>query len=83
MQPGTSPAMVPGGDFCHLRPLPTTQTASRECRGPLLRQYLGMTAVPWPAALAAVCRRLESGGVDWWLSGSAALAVQGAAVIPA
>jgi len=49
---------------------------------PLLRQCLGTTAVPWQAALNEVCRRLESGGVDWWLCGSAALAVRGAAVIP-
>jgi len=49
---------------------------------PLLRQYLGMTAVPWEAALDGVCGRLESGGVDWWLCGSAALAVRGAAVVP-
>jgi len=49
---------------------------------PVLRQYLGMTAVPWEAALDGVCGRLESGGVDWWLCGSAALAVRGAAVVP-
>jgi hypothetical protein len=49
---------------------------------PLLYQCLGMTAVPWQAALEEVCRRLLGGGVDWWLCGSAALAVRGAAVIP-
>jgi hypothetical protein len=49
---------------------------------PLLRQYLGMTAVPWEAALDGVCGRLESGGVDWWLCGSAALAARGAAIVP-
>jgi len=49
---------------------------------PLLRQYLGMTAVPWEAALDGVCGRLESRGVDWWLCGSAALAVRGVAVVP-
>jgi hypothetical protein len=49
---------------------------------PLLSQYVGMTAVPWQAALDAVCRRLEPGVVDWWLCGSAALAVRGVAVIP-
>lgn len=46
---------------------------------PLLRQCLGTTAVPWEAALNEVCGRLESGGVDWWLCGSAALAVRGVA----
>ena len=49
---------------------------------PLLRQYLGMTAVPWQAALDEVCGRLESGGADWWLCGSAALAARGAAIVP-
>ena len=49
---------------------------------PLLRQYLGMAAVPWQAALETVCRRLESNGVDWWLCGSAALAVRGIGVMP-
>ena len=49
---------------------------------PLLRQYLGMTAVPWEDALDGVCGRLESGGVDWWLCGSAALAIRGVAVVP-
>jgi hypothetical protein len=48
---------------------------------PLLRQYLG-TAVPWQPGLEAVCRRLENSGVDWWLCGSAALAVRGIAVGP-
>lgn len=49
---------------------------------PLLRQCLGMTAVPWQAALEMVCRRLETSGVDWWLCGSAALAVRDIAVVP-
>ena len=49
---------------------------------PLLYQYVGMTAVPWEAALDGVCGRLESGGVDWWLCGSAALAARGAAIVP-
>jgi hypothetical protein len=48
---------------------------------PLLRQYLG-AAVPWPAALESVCRKLENSGVDWWLCGSAALAVRGLPVVP-
>ena len=49
---------------------------------PLLRQYLRLTPAPWQTALAAVCRKLEPGGVDWWLCGSAALAIRGVAVIP-
>ena len=49
---------------------------------PLLYQYVGMTAVPWEAALDGVCGRLEAGGADWWLCGSAALAARGAAIVP-
>lgn len=49
---------------------------------PLLRQYLGMAPVPWQAALETVCRKLETNSVDWWLCGSAALAVRGIGVVP-
>lgn len=49
---------------------------------PLLYQCLGMTAVPWQTALEQVCRKLAASGVDWWLCGSAALAVRGCALIP-
>src|SRR6516162_3670193 len=55
---------------------------TRHLLEPLLRQYLGMTAVPWEAALDGVCGRLEAGGADWWLCGSGALAARGAAVVP-
>ncbi|MGX6606536.1 hypothetical protein ACWKSP_31100 [Micromonosporaceae bacterium Da 78-11] len=47
---------------------------------PWLRQSAGLDPVPWQDALAVVCRRLD--GVDWWLAGSAALAVRGVAVTP-
>jgi hypothetical protein len=49
---------------------------------PALRQSAGIDPVPWPDALAEVCARFGSAGVDWWLAGSAALAVRGAAVVP-
>jgi hypothetical protein len=49
---------------------------------PALRQYLGLAAVPWQTALEEVCRRLITSSVDWWLGGSAALAVRGVAVTP-
>ena len=49
---------------------------------PLLRQYLGMAAVPWEDALEGVCRRLNPSGVDWYLCGSAALAARGVAIMP-
>ena len=49
---------------------------------PLLRQAAGAAAVPWEAALETVCGRLKSGGLDWWLCGSAALAVRGVRLTP-
>lgn len=49
---------------------------------PMLRQTAGLDPVPWAAALDEVCRRLTPAGVDWWLTGSAALAVRGAPVTP-
>ncbi len=49
---------------------------------PMLRQVAGLDPVPWAEALEEVCRRLEPAGVDWWLTGSAALAVRGIAVSP-
>jgi hypothetical protein len=50
--------------------------------GPALRQAAGLDPVPWEAALAEVCRRLNGAGVDWWLGGSGALAARGIAVSP-
>ncbi|MEV4516896.1 hypothetical protein AB0K00_49075 [Dactylosporangium sp. NPDC049525] len=49
---------------------------------PLLRQAAGLDPVPWAEALHEVCRRLTPAGVDWWLGGSAALAVRGIPVTP-
>jgi hypothetical protein len=50
--------------------------------GPWLRQAAGREPVPWAEALEVVCDRLTGAGVDWWLTGSAALAVRGVAVTP-
>jgi hypothetical protein len=49
---------------------------------PCLRQAAGWEPVPWQEALAEVCRRFAGTGVDWWLAGSAALAVRGIEVAP-
>jgi len=38
--------------------------------------------VPWEDALLAFVRRVEGAGIDWWLYGSAALAVRGQDVRP-
>ena len=50
--------------------------------GPWLRQAAGLEPVPWAPALADVHDRLTGARVDWWLTGSAALAVRGIAVAP-
>jgi hypothetical protein len=49
---------------------------------PALRQIAGLDPVPWQEALSEVCRRLGGAGVDWWLTGSAALAVRGLPISP-
>jgi hypothetical protein len=46
----------------------------------LLRQAARLEPAPWEVALAETSRRLD--GVDWWLTGSAALAVRGLPVTP-
>jgi hypothetical protein len=48
----------------------------------LLRQTACLEPVPWQNALREVARRLDDGGVEWWLTGSAALAVRGIPVVP-
>ncbi|MEZ0449166.1 nucleotidyltransferase domain-containing protein [Cellulomonas sp. ICMP 17802] len=50
---------------------------------PWLRQTVGLDPVPWAGTLASVIDRLGRDGIDWWLTGSAALAVQGVKVSPA
>ncbi|MGN6794797.1 MAG: hypothetical protein ACTHJW_20615 [Streptosporangiaceae bacterium] len=50
---------------------------------PLLRQAADLDPVPWQDAIDEVCNRFAAaGGVDWFLGGSAALAVRGAPVRP-
>lgn len=49
---------------------------------PALLMASGEQLVPWQEALLQVCDRLTAGGVDWWLTGSAALAVRGAPLVP-
>lgn len=49
---------------------------------PWLRQSAGLDRVPWAETLQVVVDRLDGARVDWWLAGSGALAVRGAAVRP-
>jgi len=48
----------------------------------MVLQAARVRPAPWEAALDDVLRRTDGSGVDWWLGGSAALAVQGVAVQP-
>jgi hypothetical protein len=49
---------------------------------PLLRQTARLEPAPWQRALRETAARLDSAGVEWWLTGSAALAVRGIPVDP-
>ena len=49
---------------------------------PMLRQTARLEHTPWEAALHETATRLDSAGVDWWLTGSAALALRGLDVQP-
>ena len=48
----------------------------------MLRQVTGRDRVPWRDALRELCCRTDGKPVDWWLTGSAALAVRGAPIEP-
>jgi hypothetical protein len=49
---------------------------------PLLRQTARLEPIPWQTALRETAHRLDAVGVDWWLTGSAALAVRGVDLEP-
>lgn len=48
----------------------------------LITQRAGVRPVPWERALETFLRLVEGQGIDWWLVGSAALAVRGLDVTP-
>lgn len=48
----------------------------------LFLQAAGIRPVPWREALRDLLARLEGAGLDWWLTGSGALAVRGVPVEP-
>ncbi len=52
------------------------------CIEPLVLQKAGRTAVPWERALRTFCEAVAGHEIDWWLTGSGALAVRGLAVSP-
>lgn len=50
--------------------------------GAVVHQPARLRPVPWADALVAVCAMVEGTAIDWWLTGSAALAVRGLPVAP-
>lgn len=48
----------------------------------LLRQTARLEQPPWEDALRETARRLDNAGIDWWLTGSAALAARGLPIVP-
>lgn len=50
--------------------------------GDLVLQRARLVPVAWEEALLTFCRAVEGGSVDWWLTGSGALAVRGLPVTP-
>lgn len=52
------------------------------CAEPMILQAAGAVPVPWQQALLAFLERVAGEPIDWWLAGSAALAVRGAPVAP-
>jgi hypothetical protein len=68
------PAQTPGLATCW-------QNLTR-CAERMLRQAARLEPVPWRETLRELCRRTSELDVDWWLTGSAALAVRGASIEP-
>ena len=54
----------------------------RRCAQEMIWQTAGVRPVPWQEALVAFLRAVEGQGIDWWLTGSAPLAVRGMEVVP-
>jgi hypothetical protein len=52
------------------------------CADLMLRQAARLEPVPWRETLRELCRRAWALESDWWLTGSAALAVRGASIEP-
>ena len=52
------------------------------CAEEMILQAANVHAVPWQEALLALLQRIERQHVNWWLVGSAALAVRGLKIVP-
>ena len=48
----------------------------------MILQTAGARPVPWEAALLALLQAVDGQGIDWWLTGSGALAVRGMDLAP-
>jgi hypothetical protein len=72
----------------HIRRFPAGTLSDRIFRrfesqlDPLLRQTARLEPAPWQRALRETARRLDASGVEWWLTGSAALAVRSIHIVP-
>lgn len=49
---------------------------------PMILQAAGAMPIPWELALSSFLDKIEGESINWWLAGSAALAVRGMAIIP-
>lgn len=54
----------------------------RRCAEEMILQTAGVLPVPWESALAAFLQAVDGHDIDWWLTGSAALALRGLEVVP-
>jgi hypothetical protein len=75
--------------FPNLRPFPSDvpqlERAFRRferCAEEMVLQAARARPAPWDAALSFLLERVDGAGIDWWLTGSGALAVRGLAVTP-
>jgi len=48
----------------------------------MILQAAGVTSVPWDKSLLSFLERTSGENVDWWLAGSAALAIRGIGLMP-
>jgi hypothetical protein len=54
----------------------------RRCAEEMVMQGAGLQPVPWEECLLGFLETVERRDIDWWLCGSAALAVRGVGIEP-